>query len=173
MVAALWMNVFLRKCDVLKIACLAQIVNVIAPILTRPDGLVRQTIFHAFKLFRRHAAGRALDLVVDSPRHATKRYGDIPLVDVSASYDQATGITALFLVNRSRTEPVAVECLWQDRPPARIVELQRLAGLAPDAVNTFDNPDRVVPRKAAGPAVRDGVARLTLPPLSFTVATAR
>jgi anionic cell wall polymer biosynthesis LytR-Cps2A-Psr (LCP) family protein len=43
-VVAQWLNVFLRRCDVLKIACLAQIVNVIAPILTSADGLVKQTI---------------------------------------------------------------------------------------------------------------------------------
>jgi alpha-N-arabinofuranosidase len=173
LVAALWMNVFLRKCDVLRIACLAQIVNVIAPILTRPGGLVRQTIFHVFRLFRRHAAGRALDLAIAAPRHATKRYGDLPLMDASASYDEAAGTTALFLVNRSRTDPVTVECAWQDRAPARIVDLQRLAGHEPGAVNTFDAPDVVTPRRSAGPAVRDGVACLTLPPLSFTVAVAR
>ncbi len=53
LVVAQWMNVFLRRCDVIKMACLAQLVNVIAPILTSPQGLLRQTIFYPFPIIQR------------------------------------------------------------------------------------------------------------------------
>jgi alpha-N-arabinofuranosidase len=53
LVVAQWLSVFLRRCDVLSIACLAQIVNVIAPILTAGDCLMRQTIFYPFMFFSR------------------------------------------------------------------------------------------------------------------------
>ena len=169
LLAAVWMNVFLRKCAVLKIACLAQIVNVIAPILTNADGLVRQTIFHPFMLYRRHAAGHALDLVVEAPRHTTKQFGDVPLVDASASYDAAADRSALFLVNRSRKTPVTVECAWQDQAPRRVAAIHRLCGKDPKAANTFAQPDRITPVVLPGGALKDGTLRLTLPPLSLSV----
>ena len=56
LVVAQWMNVFLRKSDVLKIACLAQVVNVIAPILTTRDALLKQSIYYPFMLFSKLAA---------------------------------------------------------------------------------------------------------------------
>ena len=57
---AQWMSVFLRRCDVLDIACLAQIVNTISPLLTTNDQLLRQTTFYPFVLFSNHAAGQSL-----------------------------------------------------------------------------------------------------------------
>ncbi len=120
LVVAQWLNVFLRKSDVIKIACLAQIVNVIAPILTTTDSLLKQSIYYPFKLFSQLAAGAALDVHVKAPLYATPKYGDMPLLDVSASYDEAAGTSAIFIVNRSLTESVPVEIHWQDRRPKAI-----------------------------------------------------
>ena len=61
LVVAQWLSVFLRKADVLKIACIAQIVNVIAPIMTSKDGMFKQSIFYPLELFSRHAAGVSLE----------------------------------------------------------------------------------------------------------------
>lgn len=169
LVAAQWMNVFVRKCAVLEIACLAQIVNVLAPILTTTDGLVKQTIFYPFALFSRHAAGRALDALTQTPRYPTRRYGDAPLIDVSACHDPQTGRQALFIVNRSQMAAVPVEIVWQAGAPDRLSTALQLAGDNPKAANTFARPDAVRPRTLTPLPVRDGMARLDLPPLSFTV----
>src|SRR5262245_37388761 len=67
LVVAQWMSVFLRRCDVLDIACLAQIVNTISPLLTTSDQLLRQTTFYPFVLFGNHAAGRSLEPLVVAP----------------------------------------------------------------------------------------------------------
>jgi alpha-N-arabinofuranosidase len=91
LLVAQWMNVFLRKSDVLKIACLAQIVNVIAPILTMRDGLLKQSIFYPIMLFSRLASGAAFDVKVKSPCYETRQFGDMPLLDVSASIDEENG----------------------------------------------------------------------------------
>ena len=87
LVVAQWLNVFLRKCDVLKIACLAQIVNVIAPILTTTDGLVKQTIFYPFMLVSKFARGQSLAVATKAPLVSTRQFGDMPALDVSASHD--------------------------------------------------------------------------------------
>ena len=78
LVVAQWLNVFLRRADVLKIACIAQIVNVIAPILTTTDSLLKQTIYYPLLMFSQMASGNSLNLLVESPRYETKQFGDMP-----------------------------------------------------------------------------------------------
>ncbi|MBN1285398.1 MAG: alpha-N-arabinofuranosidase [Anaerolineae bacterium] len=168
LVVAQWMNVFLRKSDVLKIACLAQIVNVIAPILTTRDALLKQSTYYPFVLFSKLAAGVALDVAVKAPLYPTAKFGDMPLLDVSASYDEAANAGAVFIVNRSQTDSVPVELRWQDRAPQRIAAAHQVAGADPKAANSFENPNRVVAVKVTAPAISEGRASLTLPPLSFT-----
>ncbi|GAB4424914.1 MAG: alpha-N-arabinofuranosidase [Anaerolineae bacterium] len=168
LVVAQWMNVFLRRCNVLKIACLAQIVNVIAPILTTRDALLKQSIYYPFMLFSKLAAGDALDVAVKAPLYATAKYGDMPLLDVSASYDEAANAGAIFIVNRSQTESVPVELLWQGRTPQRIKAVHQVAGIDPKVANSFENPNQVVATSVPAPAISDKCATLSLPPLSFT-----
>ena len=168
LVVAQWLNVFLRKCDVLKIACLAQIVNIIAPMLTTTDSLLKQSTFYPLQFVSTHAAGAALDVLAQSPVHASKKYGDVPLLDVSASFDAATGKHAVFVVNRSRTQAVPAEVVWQAAAPDRISTVYRLAGSDPKAANSFEQPDVLAPATLPGMAVVDKKVTLTLPPLSFT-----
>lgn len=173
LVVAQWMNVFLRKSDVLKIACLAQIVNVIAPILTTRDALLKQSIYYPFMLFSRLATGVALDVAVTAPYYSTEKFGDMPLLDVSASYDEANGRHAVFIVNRSQTDSLHVELHWQDCIPANIAAVHQLAGHDPKAANSFENPNELVAVNVDAPAIEDGRTFLTLPPLSFTAVEAR
>ncbi len=169
LVVALWLNVFLRKCDVLKVACLAQIVNVIAPLLTRSDQLVKQTTFYPFQLFRQYAHGQSLAPLTRAPLYATKQFGDMPLVDVSACYDAAAGHHAVFIVNRSQSETVPAELCWQGAAPKAMTAIHQLAGTDPKAANTFDQPNAIVPSTLPGRPVEDGHLSLALPPLSLTV----
>ncbi len=173
LVVAEWMNVFLRKSDVLKIACLAQIVNVIAPLLTTRDAVLKQSIFYPFALFSKLAVGAALDVVVKSPVHKTARFGEVPLLDVGASYDAAGSASAIFIVNRSQTESLAVDLRWQDLAPRSLAGVYQVAGTDPKAANSFDKPDNVIARQVAVPAVDGKVATLVVPPLSFTAIDAR
>ena len=168
LVVAQWMNVFLRKCQVVKIACLAQVVNVIAPLLTRGDELLKQATFYPFALFRKFASGESLDLLVQSPRYETKAYGDVPVLDAAGTYDEATGRQSLFLVNRSLSQSQRVEIVWQCGAPPALVEAHQVSGNDPKAANTFENPGVVTARRLPSIPVKDGVAELELPPLSFT-----
>jgi alpha-L-arabinofuranosidase len=168
LVVGQWLNVFLRHCRTLKIACLAQLVNVIAPILTRPSGLLRQSIFYPFQMFSRYARGTALDVSCKSPSYKTNLFGSMPLLDVSASYDEADEGSAVFIVNRSQQEAETVEIQWLDWNPGPAMEGFQLAGNDPKAHNTFENPDAVALRSLGALKVQDRNLQLSLPPLSFT-----
>lgn len=171
LVVAQWMSVFLRKCDVLKIACLAQIVNVIAPILTTTEGMLKQSTFYPIELFSRHASGAALDPLVKVASYDTKRFGEMPLLDVSASYDEEHARGAAFLVNRSLEEPLEVEIDWKGQAPRQVSGAWQLSGSDPKAANSFEQPNAVVTQSLSGVNLKDGRIQLTLPPLSFTTIT--
>jgi alpha-N-arabinofuranosidase len=173
LVVAQWMNVFLRKSDVVKIACLAQVVNVIAPILTTRDGLLKQSIYYPFLLFSKLATGSALDVNVKAPLYKTQKFGDMPLLDVAASFDEANNTNAIFIVNRSQTDSLPVELHWQDCAPQTITAVHQISGTDPKAANSFDNPHQVVTVSVTPPAVSDKCAAITLPPLSFTALEVR
>ncbi|MCY3779383.1 MAG: alpha-N-arabinofuranosidase [Chloroflexi bacterium] len=168
LVIAQWLNLFLRKADVLKIACIAQIVNVIAPILTRRDDMLKQAIYYPLLLFSQLARSDSLDVLVESPRYETKQYGDMPLLDVSAAFDASANNNAVFIVNRSLTDSVPVEIRWQDAKPKLFTSAQQLAGDDPKAANSWENPNQLRTQAIQAPRIIDGAAQLSLPPLSFT-----
>jgi len=173
LVVAQWLGTFLRKADVVKIACIAQIVNVIAPIMTRRDGMFRQTIFYPLTLFSRHAAGDSLDVLVDAPTHETRKFGEVPLLDVTASFDAPSGDGAVFLVNRSQGQAMQVTLNWEDVSPGSLTGAWQMSGSDPRAANSFEVPDAVTSRPIALPVLDGGKVTLLLPPLSFTVLTSR
>lgn len=168
LVVATWLNTFLKKADIVKIACIAQIVNVIAPIMTRSDGMYRQTIFYPLALFSSHASGMSLDALVKAPLQDTNRYGPVQVLDVSASFDPQTGKGASFLVNRSQTEALNVTVSWEDRAPQSLTQAWQMSGQDPTAGNSFEQPDRVTAQEIALPTLKGHSVTLTLPPLSFT-----
>jgi alpha-N-arabinofuranosidase len=168
LVVAQWLNVFLRKSHVLKIACVAQIVNVISWLHTRTDGLLKQPSYYAFKLVSNLARGEALDVLVKAPVLETRLYDAVPALDVSASYNAETQQGAVFLANRSQTDAVVTDIVWQDGKAVQIDQAWQLAGSDPKEVNSWDAPNRLVAKAISAPAVEDGRATLNLPPLSFT-----
>ncbi len=173
LVVGQWLNVFLRKSHVLKIACVAQIVNVISWIHTRGDELLKHPSYYVFELVSNHARGQALDALVKAPSVETKQFGDVPVLDVSASYDEASGNGAVFIVNRSLTDSVATDLVWQDGRTVVMGDAWQLAGADPKAGNTWENPNALTAQPITAPRVIDGKATINLPPLSFTVLTTR
>jgi alpha-N-arabinofuranosidase len=169
LVVAQWLNVFLRKSHVLKVACVAQIVNVISWLQTRGDALLKQPSYYVFKLVSNLARGEALDVFVKAPLVETKQHGEVPVLDVSASFDAETQQGAIFLVNRSQTEALSTDILWQSEAPRQIANVYQIAGTDIKAVNTFEQPDTIVPRQITDVQMDGNKLSLHLPPLSFTV----
>ena len=168
LVVAQWLNVFLRKCDVLKVACVAQIVNIISWLQTRGDDLLVQPSFYPFKLMSNMASGESLDLLVNAPLVETPKFGGVSALDVSATHDPATGKQSIFIVNRSQTETINTDLIWQGDSPQATTELWQLSGTDLKAANSYEEPNKLVANQLAGQQVQDGKMTLSIPPLSFT-----
>ena len=160
----------LRHADRVGIACQAQLVNVIAPILTEAGGSAwRQTIFHPFSQVTRLARGEVLRGQPVSPHHSTRAHGDVPLVDGVATYDEESEAVTVFAVNRSRTEELELTLEVRALPRQRTLEATTLSDADPTLRNTADHPDRVVPRPLTQVTATDTSMTACLPPLSWNV----
>ena len=159
----------MRHADRVKAACLAQLVNVIAPIMTEPGGPAwRQTIFFPFAITARLARGTVLRLAVDGPTYETAVYGSVPLIDAVATIDDDSDAVALFLVHRGVDAPTTVSINVESLGPVRLGDSSTLVDNDPTATNTLEHPQRVVPAKNRSARVDGGVLTLDLPPVSWT-----
>lgn len=159
----------IKHADRVTSASLAQLVNVIAPIMTEPGGPAwRQTTFFPFAITSRLARGDALELKLDAPTYATPRYGEVSLVDAVATHDASTGRTAVFLVNRSQDESVALTVDLGTLGEVSVLETHTLADDDVYAKNTLAEPERVAPRPNDTVRVDGGELTVTLPPVSWT-----
>jgi len=161
-------NSLIRKAERVELACLAQLVNVIAPIMTNANGLLRQTIYYPYSWALEFARGSALELLVESPTYDVSGMGAVSYVDASATHQADTGKIALFLLNRDLAKPHQVEIVWEGSSP-RAGDAVVLTGSDLKAANTFDAPARVAPQKAEKPSTVGGRTTLELPPRSYTV----
>jgi alpha-N-arabinofuranosidase len=172
LVVAQWMNVFLRKCDVLRMACLAQVVNTIGPLKTRADALLKESTFHAIAMYAQHARGVSIKPAIDggAPPVTTKRFGDVPTIDVAATMDEPSRTASVFIVHRGASETLRTEVVFDGaKRPTRVTGAEQIWGLDPKAANTFDRPDVVVPRKVSAMPFKAGKFPIKLPPLSVTM----
>jgi alpha-N-arabinofuranosidase len=173
LVVAGFFNSFIRHAGVVKIANIAQIVNVIAPILTRGDELLIQSIFYPFEMFSRRREGVSLRPVVDGPTYESKSYGKVDTMDASAILSTGSGSDRLhlFATNRSLDETAIVRLVLADRDVAALEGGELLTGPDAKAANTFEEPDVVEPRPFERARIADGQAEVELPPLSVTAMT--
>ncbi|WP_329112505.1 alpha-N-arabinofuranosidase [Streptomyces sp. NBC_01353] len=159
----------LRHADRVSVACLAQLVNVIAPIMTEPGGAAwRQTTFHPFAQASRYGRGTVLDVRVDSPTYETARFGAVPLLHATAVRNDDGGVT-LFAVNRDRNQPLPLDVTLHGLELNGVVEHSALADADPEARNTVDEPERVRPHRVDGAALADGRLHAVLEPMSWNV----
>ena len=168
LVVAGFLHSFVRHADVVKIANLAQIVNVIAPILTRGDDLLIQSIFYPFEMFSKRRTGVALQLVVDGPGYESAGNGRVEFVDASAILDGST--LHLFLTNRSVAAAADVTLAPADVSIVACRSAEVLTGPDAKAANSFERDDVVKPAPFQVDT-RAGRAHCQLPPLSFAALT--
>jgi alpha-N-arabinofuranosidase len=162
----------LRHCDRVTAASLAQLVNAIAPIMTEPGGPAwRQTTFHPFAITSRLARGCTLELKLDCPTYRTALYGDVPVVDAVATWEEESGEGAVFLVNRHLTDEVTIEIDVRLLGDVALQTVQSLHDADIHAANTLDAQDRVGLHGNDTAALTDGTITITLPPVSWTALT--
>jgi alpha-N-arabinofuranosidase len=161
------LNTLMRNADRVKVACLAQLINVIAPIMTNENGLFRQTIYYPYAWALQYARGRVLNVLVESPTYDVKGLDAVAYVDAVATTED--GKTSLFILNRDLSKAHAVEVVWEDQAQSRVVASQVLTGNDLKAVNGFDAPERVKPQSLDKPSTANGRTRFEVPARSYTV----
>ncbi|HET8825255.1 MAG TPA: alpha-N-arabinofuranosidase [Terriglobales bacterium] len=160
------LNTLMRNADRVKIACLAQLINVIAPIMTNANGLFRQTIYYPYAWALQNARGKVLNVLVESPTYDVKGLDAVPYIDAVATNDN--GKTSLFVLNRDLAKSHAVELVWEDQTPSQVLTSQVLTGSDLKAVNGFDG-ERVKPQAFDKPTTSNGRSRFELQPRSYTM----
>jgi len=171
LVVAGFLNSFIRHADSVKIANLAQIVNVIAPILTRGDDMVLQTIFYPIEMFSKRRTGIALRIAVEGPGYSSKSYGAASYIDASAILNGDE--LSVFLVNRDLEAPAEVAVKIGGATVERLVNAEFFTGKDPKTVNTFEAPHQAVSCDHDDVVIKDGMATVSLPPLSVYAGTFR
>ena len=161
-------NTLLRNADRVKLACLAQLVNVIAPIMTNANGLFRQTIYYPYQWALQMARGTTLNLLSESPTYEVSGIGDTPYLDVTGTFSKENGNVTLFILNRDLTRPHEVNVIWQDASPSRLLKATVLTGNDLKAFNSFDYPKNVGPQDMGKPATSGGRTKFEVPPRSYT-----
>ena len=154
------LNSLVRHSDRVRLACLAQLVNVIAPLMTNEDGVLRQTIFYPYAWALQHARGSALSLTPDGPTYEVPSLGrpietggrvmpglgSVPYLDIVGTFDAASKTVALFVLNRDLEGPRELQIDWHEMTPSKVNACEVLTGSDLKAVNTFDAPNKVVPQ---------------------------
>lgn len=113
LVVAQYLNIFVRTCDIVKMANMAQLVNVIAPMRIDNDKLWKQTTYYPLYLFANNCRGQALDVYSKSPTFATKKYKEVPYLDVSSTYEKDKGEVIINVVNRHKDKAIATDIFSQ------------------------------------------------------------
>ena len=175
-------NSLMRHSNRVKVACLAQLVNVIAPIMTNENGIMRHSIYYPYAWALKYAQSRALSIFQEGPSYevaslgqpiesfglAAPGFGDVQYLDVMATLDPEKKTAAIFVLNRDLEKARDLEILWRDLTPGRVTSFETITGPDLKAGNTFEDPKRVTPQTLETPRVGSKMS-LSLPARSYSV----
>ncbi|GIP29268.1 intracellular exo-alpha-(1-_5)-L-arabinofuranosidase 1 [Paenibacillus sp. J23TS9] len=159
----------IRHADRVKMACLAQLVNVIAPIMTEAGGRAwKQTIFYPYLHASLFGRGTSLQPIIDSPKYDAQDYTDVPYLDSAVVHNEAEEELTIFALNRNLTDPLDLECDVRSFAGYQLVEHIVLAHEDLKAVNTAAE-EKVKPHSGGGAECRDGLLHARLSKASWNV----
>jgi alpha-L-arabinofuranosidase len=160
----------LKHADRVKIACIAQLVNAIAPIMTVSGGYAwRQTTYYPLLHASRFGSGVALDLQVSSPHYENSKYDEVPVLEAIATFDVSDESMTIFAVNRDQQETLLLESDIRSLIDLVVIEHIVLEHDDPKACNTTDQPFRVTPHSRVNASIDGGRMAASLPKLSWNV----
>lgn len=164
------LNTFIRRSDVVRIACIAQLVNVIAPIMTAPGGPAwKQTTYYPFQFASRYGRGTALQLDVDCASYDADVASGVSYLDIAGVHDADTGALTFFAVNRNGAEPMDISLSLEGFGAAKAVEHTVIKHDDLEATNTEKNPDNVKPEMKGGAELNGNKVRVTVPAHSYSM----
>jgi alpha-N-arabinofuranosidase len=159
----------LRHTDRIKMACLAQLVNVIAPIITSKDGVYKQPIYYPYLHASKYGRGTSMNCIINSPIYSTKDFGEVNSLDSIAVFNELESTLTIFSVNRDIEEDLETVFTLGGFEGAKIIEHIVMAGHDLKAINSMENPDNVKPVKGQGAKVEGEKLTVILPSLSWNV----
>jgi alpha-N-arabinofuranosidase len=171
------LNTLMRRSDRVKVGCLAQLVNVIAPLMTSDKGVLRQSTYYPYAMALKYGHGRILDMQVESEtypisaagiRGSYARDGQVPFVDVVATHDAGKGQVAVFALNRDLSNERELALTFEDVTPSRVLACETVTGSDLKAFNTFEDPNKVVATRL-DPGTAGARMSVKLPARSYTV----
>ena len=169
LLVGLMLITLMNNADRVKVACLAQLVNVIAPIMTRVGGGAwKQTIFHPFMEASKHGRGVSLKPIIECEKYGTTNFSDVPTVDASAVLGDDGSLT-IFAVNRDLTEDVLLTADLRAFGPLAATSHSILCSDDLLAINTEENPNNVAPAAGNGAKLDGGKAEILLKAASWNV----
>ncbi|MBA2468838.1 MAG: alpha-N-arabinofuranosidase [Chloroflexia bacterium] len=178
---AAYLNVFVRQSDVVTVANLAQMVNVIAPVFTSPEGLYLQTIYHPLALLAEHTQDVALAAWVDGPTvtlpesppgqegpSRAAKHGPFNVLDVAATRNEGRSTLTLSLINRSEGEHLDVALDLTAGEVTGEIRRYEVNGDDVHGANDFDHPENVAVTETSEQQT-GRLVRFQVPPHSHTV----
>lgn len=160
---------FLQHADRVKMACMAQLVNVIAPIMTENNGRSwKQTIFYPYMHASVYGRGISLKSIVSSPKYDSRDFTDVPYIDNAAVYNEEKEEVTLFFVNKHLEEGITVTADVRSFEGFKVVEHMVLENDDLKAVNTPEN-QAVAPHGKGESKLDDGMLEIRLPKTSWNV----
>jgi alpha-N-arabinofuranosidase len=180
---ATYLNIFVRHCDWVRMANLAQMVNAIAPVVTTTTGAFVQPIYYPVLLHAKAALEEAVDVHVTSPtvegpepagrwQHRIDDLGPFSTIDASATSDAGRDRVAVTIVNRDPSSADPVEVRLRDAVfagQARVTTLTASPGQAGRPAPDIEG----VKLEEGFESGTDDVMVVSVPPASFTVIEAR
>ncbi len=181
LVVAEFLNVFVRNADIVKMANMAQLVNVIAPIFTNEKTLFKQTTYYPLQLFAQNVHGTSLDVFVDCETYDTEEFvlglgetttiqKNVPYLDVSAAYNN--GQIVICVVNRHKDNAIAAEIVSQEGSFTGNMEVYEVNGPDIKAMNDFGKTTVQTMKKPNVNASGESF-KYSFPPHSFTLMKGR
>jgi alpha-N-arabinofuranosidase len=178
---AAYLNIFVRQADIVTVANLAQMVNVIAPIFTSPEGLYLQTIYHPLALLAEHTQEIALATWVESPNFSlpatlegqdkpsrAAKLGEFDVLDVAATRSEDRGTLVVSLINRDAARPMDVAIELGTGRVSGTIQRFEVNGSDVHGINDFDNPWHVAVKESSEQQSGDRLL-IQLPAHSHTV----
>jgi len=159
----------LNNADRVKIACIAQTVNVIAPIMTEKNGQAwAQTIFYPFEQASKYGRGTVLSQVIESASYDLVDRSNVPYLTSSTVLDE-DGTVTLFAVNRHLDEDMELVLELHGMGLNQILSFTQVSHPDIKATNSAENPHNVAPLEATDAHIANSILKATLRPLSWNV----
>lgn len=159
----------LQHADRVKMACLAQLVNVIAPIMTENEGSSwKQTIYYPYMHASIYGRGISIKPVLNSPKYDSKEFTDVPFIDSAAVYNEENDELTIFAVNKNLENSIILESDIRSFEGYRVLEHIVLRHDNLKATNTMGHQS-VAPNNVGNSRLEDGVLHTELQSKSWNV----